>query len=265
MKPLVLVVGAAGGIGSATAESLCGKGFDVVAADRDAGKLSRLVRPGLETLELDITDRQGVLAAAESFSSRGLTLRAVVIAAAVHSTHPAEYLTDEVIDSVLEVNLSSHIKLIRDFLPHVEEGGSIIGVSSIAACVGVPMSSMYSASKWGLEGFYESLHAELSCRRIRVSIIQPGNVNTGFNETGNSYTPSGGSRMDRRYEQVVSRIDSKYGIDPALVAGVIARVISLRRPRFCYIVGSNARKASWAKKLLGRDAALRLMSRFFGF
>jgi len=265
MKPLALIVGAAGGIGSATAELLCGKGFDVIAADRDAGKLSNLARPGLETLELDITDRQGVLAAAESLTARGLTLRAVVITAAVHSTHPAEYLTDEVIDTVLDVNLSSHIKLLRDFLPLVEEGGSIVGVSSIAACVGVPMSSMYSASKWGLEGFYESLHAELSCRGIRVSVIQPGNVNTGFNETGNSYTSSGESRLDRLYEQVVSRIDSKYGIDPAVVAGAIARVISLRRPRFCYIAGANARKANWAKKLLGRDAALRLMSRFFGF
>jgi NAD(P)-dependent dehydrogenase (short-subunit alcohol dehydrogenase family) len=264
VKPLALVVGAAGGIGWATAEKLLGMGFDVVAADRDTAKLSSREQPGLEVLELDITDRRGVLAAREDFRARGRTLRAVVVTAAVHSTHPAEHLTDEVIDGVLDVNLASHIKLVRDFLPLAGEGASLVGVSSIAACVGVPMSSMYSASKWGLEGFYESLHAELSPRGIRVSIVQPGNVNTGFNETGNSYAPSGDSPLDRRYMSVVSRIDSKYGINPAMVAGVIARVILLKRPRFCYVVGGNARKASWAKKLLGRDAALRLMSRFFG-
>ncbi|NOQ22178.1 MAG: SDR family NAD(P)-dependent oxidoreductase [Candidatus Aegiribacteria sp.] len=267
-KPDVLIVGAAGGIGRATAKILCEKGFYVIAADINDRKLENLRQSGLEhltTMELDISDRKGVLEMVAGFRETGHSFRTLVITAGIHSTHPVEYLTDDIIGRVLDVNLISHIKFVRDFLPLIEDGGSIVGVSSIAACVGVPMSSLYSASKWGLEGFYESLHAEVTYRRIRVSVIHPGNVNTGFNETGNSYEPVGNIFIDGHYNDVVSRIDSRYGIDPRRVAGVIVRVISMKSPRFCYVVGMNARKANWAKKILGRDLALKLMAKFFGF
>jgi NAD(P)-dependent dehydrogenase (short-subunit alcohol dehydrogenase family) len=264
----VLVAGAAGGIGRAAVEMLLEKNFRVIAVDRNRLLLETLNHPSrtrLETVTLDITDREGVREIAGEFKSRGRMLRALMIPAGVHSTHPVPFLSDDLVDSVLDVNLASHIKLVRDFLPVIEDGGSILGVSSIAAGVGVPMSSLYSASKWGLEGFYESLFNELKHRDIRVSVIHPGNVNTGFNETGNTYSPRGDSEVDTRYARVVARIDSRYGIPPQRVARVMVRAMESRRPRFCYLVGGNARKAYWAKRLLGRDTALRLMGKFFGF
>jgi len=268
-KPEVMVVGAGGGIGRALTVLLPSLGYDVTAADSDSAGLCSLAADcpdGLEILELDITRRAAVAETAGRYMESGRRLRGLVITAAVHSTHPAAYLEDRIIDRVLEVNLTSHIKLVRDFLPVLESRGSLIGVSSIAACVGVPMSSMYSASKWGLEGFYESLCNELRHRGTRVSIIHPGNVNTGFNETGNTYTTGSGDPFtDACYKRVLGRIDSRFGIPPERVARVIAGVLRRRRPRFCYVVGGNARKANWAKKLLGRDMALRLMGRFFGF
>ncbi|MCK5131283.1 MAG: SDR family NAD(P)-dependent oxidoreductase [Candidatus Sabulitectum sp.] len=267
-KPNVLIIGAAGGIGRATAEILCEKGFSVIAADKNAVKLHSLKESGLKhltTVELDISDRNGVLNMVTCFIEAGYSFKSLVVTAGIHNTHPVEYLTDNLIETVLDANLISHIKLIRDLLPLINNGGSIVGVSSIAACVGVPMSSLYSASKSGLEGFYESLHAEVAYRGINVSVIHPGNVDTGFNETGNSYEPTGNAFVDNRYKNVVSRIDSKYGIDPRRVAGIIVKVISMKNPRFCYVVGINAKKANWAKKLLGRDLALKLMSKFFGF
>ena len=111
------------------------------------------------------------------------------------------------------------------------------------------MSSIYSASKAGLEGFYESMSAEVSYRNIKVILIQPGNVNTGFNETGNEYCPTGNSFIDTGYQKVVSGIDSSKGMHPT--------------PKFCYVVGINALKAYWAKRLLGRELALKLMAKYF--
>ena len=258
-KPLAVVIGSAGGIGKCTAEKLSGEyrviGMDLVTADY----------PGVQSVQVDITDRDAVLGCVSSIQSRGEKVSALVVSAAVHSTHPVEFLPDDLIDSVVDINLISHIKLVRDFLPAMRDGGSIIGVSSIAACVGVPMSSLYSASKRGLEGFYESLRTELAYRKIRVSVIHPGNVNTGFNETGNTYTPGEHPGVDEHYSEVVSSIDSRFGIPPEKVARVIHRVIQRRHPRFCYVVGLNALKANWAKKILGRDMALWLMGKFFGF
>lgn len=264
----VMIVGAAGGIGRALTGILLKSGMKVLGVDRNGALLETLPRNGngsLETMELDITDRSAVSGFAATLARTGGRFDGLVITAGIHSTHPVQHLSDDLVDRVLDVNLASHIKLVRDFLPLMNDGGSIVGVSSIAACVGVPMSSMYSASKRGLEGFYESLFTELRHRRIRVSVIHPGNVNTGFNETGNTYRATGGSYIDTRYARVVERIDSRHGIPPEQVARVIGKVLSKGRPRFCYVVGGNARKANWALKLLGRDMAIRLMGRFFGF
>jgi len=255
--PFALVVGSAGGIGRETAVLLRDRGFAVAAIDREAFSI-----PGIETTVLDITCRDNVQQFVQDLT---IPVDVLVMSAAVHNTHPAEYLTDSIVDEVLNVNLSSHIKLVRDVLPHMSNGGFILGVSSIAACVGVPMSSLYSASKAGIEGFYESLRTELAYRRIRVSVIHPGNVNTGFNETGNTYKPVGNPVVDKHYADVVNGIDSTLGISPKHVAEVALRVLSRKKPRFCYVVGMNARKANWARKILGRDLAIKLMGKFFGF
>ena len=105
----------------------------------------------------------------------------------------------------------------------------------------------------------------MAYRGIKVSVIHPGNVNTGFNETGNTYEPEGNPGVDQHYADVVRSIDSSLGIHPKKVAEVTVKVIGKKSPRFCYLVGMNARKANWAKKLLGRDLAIKLMGRFFGF
>ncbi len=268
----VLMVGGASGIGLETVKLLLDQNYSLIVADKNQERLSQL--PGVfinyssdrfAVLPLDIAVPGSVRDAYRWVSNNIGKLDAVVITAAVHSAYPVEYLPDAMIDSVLNVNLGSHIKLVRDFLPLMNEGGKIIGVSSIAAQVGIPMSSLYSASKAGLEMFYESLSAELAHRGIRCSIIQPGNVNTGFNETGNDYQNQGDAALNDRYAKVVKRIHSRYGMNPESVAQVIARVLASSHPKICYVVGLNALKAHWAKRLLGRDLALRLLTQFFGF
>ena len=127
------------------------------------------------------------------------------------------------------------------------------------------MSSMYSASKAGMEGFYESLSIEVSYRKIKAILIHPGNVNTGFNETGNLYRPTGNQFIDEKYSRVVSKIDSSHGIMPEVVANTIIKAITSKSPKFCNIVGSNAWKAYCAKRLLCRSFALKLMAKYFGF
>lgn len=262
-KGTVLLVGAAGGIGRAAAAALAAGGYGIIAADVRAEGLRELQGRGIRTEALDICDREAVRGLTGRLSGEGVRLAGLVVAAAVHSTHPAALLPDDLVDRVIDVNLVSHVKLVRDFLPLMAPGGTIVGVSSIAAIVGVPMSSLYSASKRGLEGFYESLRNEVRHDGIRVSVIQPGNVDTGFNETGNTYEPSGGGPVDAAYRTVVARIDSRLGMPPARVARDIVRAITSRRPRFRYVTGMNALKAWLALRLLGDDAALSLMALFF--
>jgi len=270
-KRSVLIIGGAKGIGKSAAQKLLAGSYNVIVADCDNEALNALRaeyadgKPHtLDALHMDITDKGSVSDAIRWVKEHAGLLDAAVISAAVHSTYPVEFLTDELIHKVIDANLIAHIKLVRDILPHIKDGGRVVGVSSIAAGIGIPMSSMYSASKAGLEMFYESLAAEISYRDIKPVLIHPGNVNTGFNETGNDYKPHGNSFVDEAYKRVVSRINSRYGISPEAVADVIVTAVTARSPKFCYVVGANALKAHWAKRLLGRNMSLKVMTRYFG-
>jgi NAD(P)-dependent dehydrogenase (short-subunit alcohol dehydrogenase family) len=216
------------------------------------------------TLTMDLTDRDAVRRALVWAKEQVGALDGVIVTAAVHSTYPVEYLPDDVIERVLDVNLISHIRFIRDVIPLIRQGGRIITVSSLSAGVGIPMESVYSASKAGLELFYECMSVELSYKDIRCVIIQPGNVNTGFNETGNDYTPKGNPFIDSLYRKIVERTNSRYGIPPERVARAVVDSIRTKNPKLCVVVGGNAIKAHWAKRLLGRDLALKLVRRAMG-
>ena len=264
----ILVVGGAKGIGRETCRLLLATPCRLIVFDNDTAALAHFA-PELysehATLTVDITDRPAVSKALQWLREHVGTLDAVVICAAVHSTYPAEFVPDDLIDKILDVNLIAHIKLVRDLLPLVKDGGKIIGLSSNCADIGIPMESVYAASKAGLERFYEGLSIEISYRQIRPIVIHPGNVNTGFNETGNTYTSRGNAFVDAGYQRIVEAIDSRNGIAPQVVAQTIVRALRASRPRFRYMVGLNAVKAHWAKRLLGTRSALRLMAKFFGF
>lgn len=264
----ILVVGGAKGIGREICRQLAPTGCRLIVADRDSAALAALrdeLQRAVITFECDMADRPSVARALQSIEAQVGKLDAVVVSAAVHGACPAEFMTDDFIDRVIGVNLVAHVKLVRDVLPLVADGGRIVGLSSNCADIGIPMESLYAASKAGLERFYEGLSIEISYRAIKPIVIHPGNVNTGFNETGNDYAPTGNAFVDDGYRRVIEAIDSRNGLDPAVVARAVVRALTSARPRFRYVVGMNARKAHWAKRLLGTDLALRVMARFFGF
>ena len=258
----VLIVGAAHGIGKYSLHLLAKAGFTPYVIDRDESAVSHLT-DAAESFAIDLQDRVAVHSLVKNFRLRGLRFHAVVITAGVHSTHPIEFLPDEVIDNVIAVNFAAHAKFVRDIVPLVEAQGRIVGVSSIGATVGLPMSSVYSASKAALEVFYESLATEMRRSSIFAVIIQPGNVNTGFNETGNNFTSGGDEETKQDYQNIIAKIDSSLGMSPNKVARAILKAVTVRSPRLCYVVGINALKAYLARRILGRHITVALLRRHF--
>jgi NAD(P)-dependent dehydrogenase (short-subunit alcohol dehydrogenase family) len=94
----------------------------------------------------------------------------------------AEELSDEQVAHQLATNLFGPIQLIRAALPHLRAQGSgrIIGLSTYGGQAALPGGSLYHASKWGLEGFLDSIAQELAPLKIGVSIIEPGGARTNF-------------------------------------------------------------------------------------
>ena len=261
---LVLVVGGAKGIGLATTRALRSAGYTALVWDHDAVALARLGSDTSAAL-IDLGDRLAVTRALADIRAKSTSLYAVVIVAGVHGTCPAEAAPDEMLERIMDINFTAHARLVRDVIPLMAAGGRIVGLSSIAATIGIPMSSAYSASKAALEKFYESLVPELRERRIWPVIVQPGNVNTGFNETGNDYTDTSSPFLQRHYSDLVEKIHSRHGMPPEDVAAAIVKVVRAPRPRFFHVVGRNAWRAYLATRLLGRNGALLLLLRYFGF
>jgi NAD(P)-dependent dehydrogenase (short-subunit alcohol dehydrogenase family) len=263
----VLIVGGARGIGRVAVDLLIARGDQLLVIDRDGAELGmRQTEWGgkVKTFRMDMTNREDVRSALDWVKSQVSSLDSVVVTAGVLSTYPVEYLPDEVIDRVLEVNLVSQIRFVRDAIPLIRQGGRIVTVSSVSACVGIPMESVYAASKAGLELFFESMNIELAYKDIRCVIVQPGNVNTGFNETGNDYKPVGNPYIDDLYKKIVTKTNSRFGIPPAIAARAIVEAIHNDRLPICIVVGGNANKAHWAKRLLGRDLAQQVLKRVMG-
>lgn len=262
-RKAILVVGGASGIGQALVREFGQGEYAVTVWDSRPGTATE---PSvIDRRTIDIGDRAAVLAALAALAARGVRFHAVVVSAGVHATSPVERMPDELLDHVMNVNFLAHVRLVRDVIPLMLPGGRIVGVSSIAAAVGIPMSSAYSASKAALESFYESLALELRRKPIWPVVVRPGNVNTGFNETGNQVADNGDAELTEAHRRVVDMIHSRHGMPAEQVARVIRKAIDAPRPRFCYVVGQNAQRATWAKRILGPDAALELLRRHFGF
>lgn len=181
---VVLVTGAAGGIGAASARRFAAGGWDVAITDLEGPaldeitdelrELGRLVRALPGDLRSISTCREVVTAAAE-----GNGLDCLVSAAGVWTEGPAEETTEDEWDRVLDVNLKALYFLAAAAIPHlVKTKGSIVNMSSDAGIQGNAEAAVYSASKGGVTNLTRALALELAPRGVRVNAICPGDVNT---------------------------------------------------------------------------------------
>jgi NAD(P)-dependent dehydrogenase (short-subunit alcohol dehydrogenase family) len=133
-------------------------------------------------VNLDMTDLPAVRSAVEKAFAELGTIDVIVSNAGYGLFGAAEELSDDQVVHQLATNLSGPIQLIRAALPHLraQGGGRIIGLSTYGGQAALPGGSLYHASKWGLEGFLDSIAQELAPFKIGVSIVEPGGARTNF-------------------------------------------------------------------------------------
>ncbi len=180
-----MITGTSTGLGRLLTERLLERGDRVVATLRRHGALDDLLAQHGERLyvvNFDVTDtqamRQGV---AHAFAAFG-RIDVVVSNAGYGVFGAAEEATDEQIERQIATNLTGSIQLIRAVLPHLREqgGGRIVQVSSEGGQIAYPCFSLYHASKWGIEGFVESVAQEVAPWGIDFIIAEPGPTATQF-------------------------------------------------------------------------------------
>jgi NAD(P)-dependent dehydrogenase (short-subunit alcohol dehydrogenase family) len=180
-----LITGVSSGFGRELATQLLGRGDTVVGTVRRPDSVADLVQNYPDTFRcelLDVTDAAAVRDVADrSFASLG-RIDVVVSNAGYGLFGAAEELTDEQVSRIIATNLTGSIQLIRASLPHlrVQGGGRVIQISSYGGQVAFPGNSLYHATKWGIEGFAESVAQEVAPFGIGVTIVEPGGARTEF-------------------------------------------------------------------------------------
>jgi NAD(P)-dependent dehydrogenase (short-subunit alcohol dehydrogenase family) len=179
------ITGSSSGFGRQMTELLLARGDRVAATARRPNALSNLVsRYGdlIWTAQLDVTDTARVRQVmAEAFDALG-RIDVVISNAGYGLAGAAEELSDRLIEQQIATNLLGSIQVGRAAIPRLREqgGGRIIQVGSWGGQHSSPGLSLYHATKWGIEGFYESVIPELAPFNIEVTIVEPGRARTEF-------------------------------------------------------------------------------------
>ena len=180
-----LITSVSSGFGRHLSDQLLIRGDRVVGTVRNADAAADLVRSHPDLFRAEILDVTGTAAIRDvvdrTFADLGRV--DVVVSNAGYGLFGAgEEYTDEQIRHVIDTNLLGSIQLIRAVLPHLraQGWGRIIQLSSYGGQVAFPGSSMYHATKWGIEGFAEAVAAEVAPFGIGITIVEPGGARTEF-------------------------------------------------------------------------------------
>jgi NAD(P)-dependent dehydrogenase (short-subunit alcohol dehydrogenase family) len=182
---VVLVTGAARGIGRATAERAAAQGADVGLLDRDAAEAGRAARAIREAggrampIEADVSNAAAVGAGVDACVREFGRLDVLVNNAGIHFARGIDEYTDEEIDRILSVNLKGALHAIRAAVPHLRASkGNIVTVSSMTGLVGQDRGAVYVATKGALISLTKALALELAVDGIRVNCVCPAGVDT---------------------------------------------------------------------------------------
>jgi NAD(P)-dependent dehydrogenase (short-subunit alcohol dehydrogenase family) len=250
----ILVTGATRGLGLESALALGARGFRVWAGyrrDADAAVIEEAAAArgvAVRPLQFDVTDFGSTAAAVDRIAAAGGGLYGLVNNAAVTLRGYFEDLSDAEIRSTLEVNLFGMMNATRAVLPHLRAAGRgrIIMMSSVGGRIGSMGLTAYVASKFGVEGFSESLSLEMAPLGVQVIIVEPGIVNTAMWNEGRRVAAAARDRSSPYYEwftRAEAQADAlvrSSKLTPADVAAVVAHAMTVGRPRLRYTVGRRA-------------------------
>lgn len=237
------VTGASRGMGRELVEQVLARGDRVAATLRRPEQLDDLAaRYGdrLWVRALDVTDTGRLRAVVDEAFAVHERIDVVVSNAGYGVFAAAEDLTDTQIDQMIATNLTGSIQLARAVVPHLraQGGGLLMQMSSMGGQLAFPAFSLYHVTKWGIEGFFEALAAEVEPFGIRTTLIEPGMVRTGFFDAATrvpASAPYRGGPADREPIPVAEMTDSQENT----IAGIIRAAVAPDPPRRL-VLGSDA-------------------------
>lgn len=250
--PAVLVTGASTGIGAATAKVLLDNGFDVFGSVRksaDAEALSEKFGDRFTPLLFDVTDEEAVKNATDTVAEKldGQPLAGLVNNAGIAVGGPLLYLSIDDFRRQLEVNLTGVLIVTQAFAPllgardgFAGKPGRIVNIGSVGGRHAFPFMGPYHTTKYGLEGFTESLRRELMRFGVQVVLIAPGSIKTPIWDKADSvnvdlYAKTPYVDTLKTFKRSLESTGAR-GLPPEEIGETVLQALQASRPRVYYRV-----------------------------
>ncbi len=254
----IFITGASSGLGKATAKLFHSKGWNVIATMRNPEKETELsVLVNVTLLPLDVTNYEQI----QSTIAKALSLSTIDVVfnnAGYGLIGPLEGLNDDQITKQLNTNLLGVIRVTNAFIPYFRErkSGLFISTTSIGGLLAFPLGSVYHATKWGLEGWSESMAYELNPFGVNIKTVSPGGIKTEFmhGSLDSGTTPA--------YEEMTNKMfagaEAMFAMasTPEQIAEVVFEAATDGKQKLRYVAGEDA-KALYAQRLEQGDEVFR--------
>jgi NAD(P)-dependent dehydrogenase (short-subunit alcohol dehydrogenase family) len=268
MQKTILITGASAGLGKATARLFQSKGWNVIATMRNPEKETELSRcKNITLLKLDVTDPAQI----QETASKVIELYSIDVVlnnAGYGLIGALEALTDEQIARQLNTNLLGVIRVTKAFTPYFrkKKSGMFINITSSFGLLGYPTCSVYSATKFAIDGFSESLAYDLAHFGVKVKIVAPGGMQTDF--AGRSL--DGGQHQ--AYQKLMAKVSEGYSAERISqfataehVASVIYDAATDNKEQLRYIAGNDAISLYAEREKIGAEAQYRKIQELFAY
>lgn len=243
MQKTIFITGASSGLGKAAAKLFQSKGWNVIATMRNPEKETELNQlENVTILPLDVTDLKQIKITVNKVLAEQ-SIDVVLNNAGYGLVGPLEAFTDEQINTQIQTNLFGVINVTRAFLSNFREkrSGIFINVTSSFGLLSFPACSVYSATKFGVDGFSEGLAYEVGQFGIQVKTIAPGGMQTDF--AGRSLQGA----VHDAYNQLLSKVSEGYSAEQIAaytkaeeVAQIIFDAATDNKNQLRYVAGKDA-------------------------
>lgn len=244
-----LITGASSGLGLEIAKTALAEGNNVIATGRNADKVSRAINSttnNLLVLQMDVTDLKAIEAGISLAIEKFGTIDVLVNNAGNFYAGYFEGLSQNQVEQQIATNLFGPMNVTRAVLPVMRKNksGHIITITSTAALVGYELCTAYAASKFGLEGFMESLQMEVAPFGINTTLVEPGFFRTNLIEKSSIQWSE--IEIDDYAERLSmlrlgwEGMSGKQGGDPAKFAVALLKIANESIPPKRWIAGADA-------------------------
>src|SRR6202046_4265829 len=247
-KTVWLITGAGRGMGTDIAKAALAAGHAVVATGRDPERVTAAIgaHDDLLAVKLDITEPDDAAAAAQAAVDRFGRVDVLVNNAGNFIAGFFEEISPDDFRAQVETNLFGPLNVTRAVLPVMRQqrSGLVIAISSTGGIVGQEFCSAYSASKFGLEGWIESLAPEVAPFGIRTMVVEPGFFRTDLlTADSTKYAQPSIEDYAERTKQPISNgtsMNGKQSGDPAKLAAPLVKLASQSEPPVRWVAGADA-------------------------